>query len=146
RLSLRRARRGGAARLCVRCAQDRRARPRAPPRGHARAARPRMAAPAREAARARSGAAPIARARPATGRTSAVSDRGRRNRVVGAPVIETRFTKLVGASAPIQVAAMPGVTTIELVAAAADAGAVGMLGATGWPAERLDAELARLAQ
>lgn len=61
-------------------------------------------------------------------------------------MIETRFTKLVGASAPIQVAAMPGVTTRELVAAAADAGAVGMLGAPLWSPEFLDAELERLAK
>lgn len=59
-------------------------------------------------------------------------------------MIETRFTKLVGASAPIQVAAMPGVTTVELVAAVADAGAVGMLGAPLWSPEFLDAELLRL--
>jgi nitronate monooxygenase len=61
-------------------------------------------------------------------------------------MIETRFTQLVGASAPIQVAAMPGVSTVELVAAVANAGAVGMLGAAMHSAEQLDAELARLAQ
>ncbi len=61
-------------------------------------------------------------------------------------MIETRFTKLVGASAPIQVAAMPGVTTVELVAAVADAGALGMVGAPLWSPEFLDAELDRLAK
>jgi nitronate monooxygenase len=61
-------------------------------------------------------------------------------------VIETRFTQLVGAAAPIQVASMPGVSTVELVAAVADAGAVGMIGASMLSAERLDAELARLAK
>ena len=61
-------------------------------------------------------------------------------------MIETRFTQLVGASAPIQVASMPGVSTVELVAAVANAGAVGMLGAAMLSAEQLDAELARLAK
>lgn len=41
--------------------------------------------------------------------------------------IETRFTQLLGATAPIQLAAMPGVATVELVSAVADAGGVGML-------------------
>ena len=36
-------------------------------------------------------------------------------------MIETRFTRLVGASAPIQVASMPGASTVELVAAVANA-------------------------
>jgi hypothetical protein len=35
-------------------------------------------------------------------------------------MIETRFTKLVGAAAPIQAASMPGVSTVELVAAVAN--------------------------
>src|SRR5206468_3975919 len=60
-------------------------------------------------------------------------------------MIETRFTQLVGATVPIQVASMPGVSTIELVAAVANAGAVGMLGASMFSAEQLDAELARVA-
>ena len=59
-------------------------------------------------------------------------------------MIETRFTQLVGATAPIQVASMPGVSTVELVAAVANAGAVGMLGAAMLSADQLDAELARL--
>ena len=43
-------------------------------------------------------------------------------------MITTAFTKLVGASAPIQLAAMPGIATPELVAAVADAGGLGMFG------------------
>jgi nitronate monooxygenase len=60
-------------------------------------------------------------------------------------MIETRFTQLVGATVPIQVASMPGVSTVELVAAVANAGAVGMLGGSMFSAEQLAAELARLA-
>ena len=41
-------------------------------------------------------------------------------------MIETRFTQLLGASAPIQLAAMPGVSTTDLVLAVAEAGGVGM--------------------
>jgi NAD(P)H-dependent flavin oxidoreductase YrpB (nitropropane dioxygenase family) len=59
-------------------------------------------------------------------------------------MIETRFTKLVGASAPIQAASMPGVAGVELVAAVANAGGVGMLGAPLLSPELLDAELGRL--
>ena len=59
-------------------------------------------------------------------------------------MIETRFTKLVGASAPIQVASMPGVSTVALVAAVANAGAVGMVGASGRSPAQLDAELAQV--
>lgn len=44
-------------------------------------------------------------------------------------MIATSFTKLVGATAPIQLAAMPGISTLDLVAAVADAGGLGMLGA-----------------
>ncbi len=61
-------------------------------------------------------------------------------------MIETSFTKLVGATAPIQVASMPGVSTVELVAAVANAGAVGMLGTPTLPPEFLEAELERLAK
>jgi NAD(P)H-dependent flavin oxidoreductase YrpB (nitropropane dioxygenase family) len=58
-------------------------------------------------------------------------------------MIEASFTKLVNASAPIQAAAMPGISTSELVAAVADAGAVGMLSATLLSADGLAAELER---
>jgi NAD(P)H-dependent flavin oxidoreductase YrpB (nitropropane dioxygenase family) len=44
-------------------------------------------------------------------------------------MLTTAFTKLVGATAPIQLAGMPGVSTPELVAAVASAGGLGMLGA-----------------
>ena len=59
-------------------------------------------------------------------------------------MITTAFTKLVGISAPIQVAAMPGIATPDLVAAVADAGALGMLGAPLMPAEVLERALAQL--
>jgi NAD(P)H-dependent flavin oxidoreductase YrpB (nitropropane dioxygenase family) len=52
--------------------------------------------------------------------------------------IETRFTRLLGASAPIQLAAMPGVSTPGLVSAVAAAGGVGMLPAPMLSAEQLD--------
>lgn len=42
-------------------------------------------------------------------------------------MIETRLTRLVGATAPIQLASMPGVSTPELVAVVAEAGGIGML-------------------
>lgn len=42
-------------------------------------------------------------------------------------MLETAFTRRVGATAPLQLAPMPGVSTPELVAAVADAGGVGML-------------------
>ncbi len=48
-------------------------------------------------------------------------------------MIETAFTKLLGISAPIQLAGMPGVTTPKLICAVADAGGLGMLGAAGAP-------------
>ncbi|MGH0029312.1 MAG: NAD(P)H-dependent flavin oxidoreductase [Myxococcota bacterium] len=51
-------------------------------------------------------------------------------------MVETRFTRLLGASAPVQLAAMPGVATPELVSAVAAAGGVGML-----PAPMLSAEV-----
>ncbi|MEX2207688.1 MAG: nitronate monooxygenase [Myxococcota bacterium] len=61
-------------------------------------------------------------------------------------MIETSFTRLVGTSLPIQVAAMPGITTAELVAAVANAGALGMVGATLQSAESLERELDQLAK
>jgi NAD(P)H-dependent flavin oxidoreductase YrpB (nitropropane dioxygenase family) len=44
-------------------------------------------------------------------------------------VIRTSFTKLVGLTAPIQSASMPGVSTPDLVAAVSNAGGLGMFGA-----------------
>jgi hypothetical protein len=61
-------------------------------------------------------------------------------------MMETRFTVLVGASAPIQVASMPGVSTPALVAAVANAGAVGMFGASGRPAPLLESDLEQIAK
>jgi nitronate monooxygenase len=48
-------------------------------------------------------------------------------------MMDTSFTKLLGISAPIQLAGMPGITTNELVCAVANAGGLGMLGAAGAP-------------
>jgi NAD(P)H-dependent flavin oxidoreductase YrpB (nitropropane dioxygenase family) len=59
-------------------------------------------------------------------------------------MIATSFTKLVGATAPIQLSAMPGIATPELVAAVADAGGLGMLGAPMFPPALLDRTLGRL--
>jgi NAD(P)H-dependent flavin oxidoreductase YrpB (nitropropane dioxygenase family) len=61
-------------------------------------------------------------------------------------VLETAFTRLVGATVPIQSAAMPGVSTVELVAAVANAGGVGMLPATLLTPEALEAELERVSR
>jgi NAD(P)H-dependent flavin oxidoreductase YrpB (nitropropane dioxygenase family) len=61
-------------------------------------------------------------------------------------LLTTSFTKLVGVTAPIQLAAMPGITTPELVAAVADAGGLGMLGAPLMSASVLEAALERLSQ
>jgi nitronate monooxygenase len=59
-------------------------------------------------------------------------------------MIATSFTKLVGVSVPIQLAAMPGICTPDLVAAVADAGGLGMLGAPLMPAPVLDGVLEQL--
>jgi NAD(P)H-dependent flavin oxidoreductase YrpB (nitropropane dioxygenase family) len=61
-------------------------------------------------------------------------------------MIETAFTKLVGLEAPIQLASMPEISTPELVAAVADAGGLGMLGAPLLTAPVLDEMLATLAK
>ena len=61
-------------------------------------------------------------------------------------MIATSFTKLVGIDAPIQLASMPGVTTPELVAAVADAGGLGMLGAPLMPPPVLEETLDELAR
>jgi NAD(P)H-dependent flavin oxidoreductase YrpB (nitropropane dioxygenase family) len=52
-------------------------------------------------------------------------------------VLTTPFTELLGARVPLQQAPMGGVTTPELVAAVADAGAVGMVPAQMLPADAL---------
>jgi nitronate monooxygenase len=58
---------------------------------------------------------------------------------------DTAFTKLVGIRVPIQQAGMPDVATVELAAAVASAGGLGMIGAGMLSASLLDAELDRLA-
>ena len=58
---------------------------------------------------------------------------------------DTAFTQLVGATAPIQLAPMPGIATVELAAAVSNAGGLGMIAATMLSAELLEAELDRLA-
>ncbi|HVR28965.1 MAG TPA: nitronate monooxygenase [Thermoanaerobaculia bacterium] len=49
-------------------------------------------------------------------------------------MLRTRFTDLVGCTVPLQLAAMPGVGTPELVAAVAGAGGLGMIGLPQIPA------------
>ncbi len=61
-------------------------------------------------------------------------------------MITTSFTKLVGVTAPIQLAAMPGITTPELVTAVADAGGLGMIGAPLMSAPVLEAALEQLSK
>ena len=61
-------------------------------------------------------------------------------------MIETPFTKLVGTSAPIQVAGMGGISTPRLVAASAEAGALGMLAGVGLAPEALAADLDAVAR
>jgi nitronate monooxygenase len=56
-------------------------------------------------------------------------------------MLVTPFTELVGCSAPLQQAGMGGVATPRLVAAVAEAGALGMLGAARLPAPALSALL-----
>jgi nitronate monooxygenase len=60
-------------------------------------------------------------------------------------VLSTPFTELLGARLPLQQAPMGGVTTPELVAAVAGAGAVGMVPAQMLPADALTALLDDLA-
>jgi NAD(P)H-dependent flavin oxidoreductase YrpB (nitropropane dioxygenase family) len=57
-------------------------------------------------------------------------------------MIRTALTERVGVSVPIQLAAMPGVVTPELLVAVADAGALAMLPATMLSATALEATLA----
>ena len=59
-------------------------------------------------------------------------------------MIATAFTKLVGITAPIQLAAMPGVTTPELVAAVSNAGGLGALGCHYLSPERIRAATAAI--
>jgi nitronate monooxygenase len=59
-------------------------------------------------------------------------------------MLETAFTRLTGASVPLQIAAMPGVTTPELIASTSNAGALAMLGAATLSPQSLERELDRL--
>jgi NAD(P)H-dependent flavin oxidoreductase YrpB (nitropropane dioxygenase family) len=58
--------------------------------------------------------------------------------------LKTRFTELVGCQVPLQLAAMPGVGTPELIAAVAGAGGLAMLGMPMAPAAVVVAMLDRL--
>ena len=60
-------------------------------------------------------------------------------------MLETAFTRLVGCRAPIMSAPMPDVATPDLVAAVADAGALGMLPTPLVPPDALAATLDALA-
>jgi nitronate monooxygenase len=60
-------------------------------------------------------------------------------------MLTTPFTELLGCRVPLQQAPMGGVTTVELVAAVADAGGVGMVPAQMLPAEELAGLLDTLA-
>ena len=59
-------------------------------------------------------------------------------------MLATRFTELVGCSVPVQSAGMPGISTIELVAAVAGAGGLGMLAAPLMSPEALEQALDEL--
>jgi len=61
-------------------------------------------------------------------------------------MLETSFTRLVGATAPVQSAPMPGIATLDLVAAVADAGGVGMLPAPLLSPDAMRDALDRLAR
>lgn len=52
-------------------------------------------------------------------------------------MLKTRFTELVGCSVPLQQAPIGGLATPRLAAAVGDAGALGMVGGTGWPPAKL---------
>jgi nitronate monooxygenase len=52
-------------------------------------------------------------------------------------MLPTEFTKLVGCSVPIQLAPMPGISTVALAASVANAGGLGMIGAPQVPAATL---------
>ncbi len=58
--------------------------------------------------------------------------------------IVTRFTELVGCSVPVQQAPMGSLSGPDLVAAAVDAGALGMVGLSGYPVEAIVESLDRL--
>lgn len=56
-------------------------------------------------------------------------------------MLETAFTRLVGCSAPIQVAPMGAISTPSLIGAVTRAGAFGMIGTAGMSPEQVNAQL-----
>jgi nitronate monooxygenase len=58
--------------------------------------------------------------------------------------MSTRFTELVGCRVPVQQAPMGGVGGPALIAASVDAGALGMIGLTGYPVEAVIATMDHL--
>ena len=56
-------------------------------------------------------------------------------------MLETAFTRLVGCSAPIQVAPMGAISTPSLIAAVTRAGAFGTIGSAGMSPEQVNAQL-----
>ncbi len=56
-------------------------------------------------------------------------------------MLETKFTKLIGCSVPIQQAGMAALANPELAAAVSEAGALGMVSVGGFPAEKISQEL-----
>jgi NAD(P)H-dependent flavin oxidoreductase YrpB (nitropropane dioxygenase family) len=65
---------------------------------------------------------------------------------MGSVAMRTRFTELIGCTAPIQLAAMPGVGTPDLAAAVANAGGLGMIGVPLLPPDVVTALLADLSR
>lgn len=61
-------------------------------------------------------------------------------------MLRTAFTELTGCTVPIQLAPMPDIATVELAAALADAGGLGMIGAPLLPPPVLKATLQDLGQ
>ena len=64
----------------------------------------------------------------------------------GEQMTSTRFTDLVGCDRPLQLAGMGHVANVDLAAAVADAGGLGMLAVPMVPAEVLEATLVQLAR
>jgi len=56
-------------------------------------------------------------------------------------MLDTPFTKLTGCTVPIQLAPMPMIATVELAAAVADSGALGMIGTPMLPPQLLESML-----
>lgn len=56
-------------------------------------------------------------------------------------MLQTEFTRLIGCSIPIQLAPMPGISTVALAASVSNAGGLGMIGVPQVPAATLAAML-----